>query len=130
MRVFLAALVVFMSITSFAAKALARNVTVTEQDDGHGVILARGDDLAVSLKTTSGTGYTWKVSKIDSSIIEQTGDPTYDQSSSSTPGATWNEVITFSAKSAGAGALELSYSRPWETNKPPEKVFTLNVIVK
>lgn len=117
-------------ILMVGSTALARTVTVTEQDNGGGVVLAHGDDLAVSLKATSGTGYTWKVSKIDSSIIEQAGDPTYEQTGSAMPRATWNEITRFTAKSAGTGALELGYSRPWETDKPPAKIFTLSVIVK
>ena len=70
------------------------------------------------------------MSKIESGIIEQTGDPTYEPAAASMPGATWNEVVTFSAKSAGAGALELSYSRPWEKDKPPAKTFSLSIVVR
>ncbi|HYL59879.1 MAG TPA: protease inhibitor I42 family protein [Candidatus Acidoferrales bacterium] len=108
----------------------ARTVTVTEKDSGSETILARGDTLEVSLPATSGTGYVWQVAKVESSILSQSGNATFEHDGKAMPGAMRHQTFHFSANAAGAGLLELRYLRPWEKDTPPAKSFTLNVLVK
>ena len=110
--------------------AEARTVTVTEKDSGTETVLARGDTLAVSLPATSGTGYVWQVAKVESSILAQAGNATFEHDQKAMPGAMWHQTFHFSASAAGAAMLELRYLRPWEKDTPPAKSFTLNVLVK
>jgi predicted secreted protein len=110
--------------------AAARTVTVTEKDNGAETILARGDTLAVSLPATSGTGYVWQVAKVESSILAQSGNPTFEHDQKAMPGAMWHQTFHFTANAAGTGMLELRYFRPWEKDTPAAKAFTLNVFVK
>jgi len=60
-------LLLVASATAFALsaprRASAGMMAVTESDNGREFTLARGDRLEISLPATSGTGYTWQVSR-------------------------------------------------------------------
>ena len=124
---FLTAIAISLVLASTAA---ARTVTVTEKNAGEEAILERGNTLAVTLPTTSGTGYVWQVAKTDVATLVPSGKPTFEHDEKAMPGAMWHQTFRFTAAAAGTVKLELQYLRPWEKDTPPAKVFTLNVFVK
>ena len=102
---------------------------ITEKDTGAQIELRIGDTLEISLAGNATTGYLWEVTKLDEKIIKQAGEADY-KPESNLAGAPGMATIRFSAVAAGNTTVELAYRRPWEKDKPPEKLFQLKVNVK
>ncbi len=108
----------------------ASTTTVTEADNHHAVVIAIGDTLVVSLKSTPGTGFSWKIGQIDDKVLRQQGEPQLIKAANPMPGAPATQVFRFVATSGGSIDLELDYVRPWEKSAPPERTFYLGVTVR
>ena len=102
-----------------------RTVTVTEKNTK--VSLAVGDTLLVRLESTPGTGYGWRTVVLDTKLLKQMGEPVMEDSGKKLLGAPEHQVFKFKAIAVGKTALELHYVRPWEKDKPPERVFKISV---
>lgn len=105
-----------------------KTFALTIQDDQTSLSLRKGDFLTISLEGNPTTGYQWQVAQLDTTILEQSGDPEF------TPAATGlgsGGVFTFRfhALQAGQTTLVLAYSRPFEA-APPLQTFTLTVKIK
>lgn len=57
-------------VASVSANAQAREVVVTDADDGNGVTLGRGDTLIVRLKSNHTTAYSWYTVLSPTSVVE------------------------------------------------------------
>ena len=105
-------------------------VRLTEEDAGSTVALAVGDSLVVTLESNASTGYTWEVVAPLPEMLEQEGEPEYlapeDQDVVGAPGA---QEFTFAVVSAGTGALDLAYVRPWEEDVEPEAIYEVTIEV-
>ncbi len=107
-----------------------REFIVTEADDGDTVTLAPGDGLNVSLTGNPTTGYLWEVSgDLDAAILKPVGDPGF-QKESGLIGAGGVQTNQFEAVGPGQTLLTMIYHRPWEKDTPPEKSFSVTVIVE
>ncbi len=125
--------VLLTSITACSrggGNAPASTTSVTEADNYHAVTIAPGDTLVVSLKSTPGTGFSWKIGKIDDKLLRQQGEPQLIKAANPMPGAPATQVFRFVATSGGSTGLELDYVRPWEKSAPPERTFYLGVTVR
>jgi inhibitor of cysteine peptidase len=105
----------------------SKTVTVTEEESGSQISLARGATLIVRLEVTSGTGYSWLVAKDGAPQLKATGKPYTEKPKDSKPGAAVVQVFRFRAVQPGAAGLELHYQRAWEKDKPPARTFTLEL---
>lgn len=112
-----------------AARADASVVFISQDENGREFTLDRGDALEISLPVTSGTGYTWQAEPVAGGIVTQVGEPELKRDSAR-PGARGLQVFHFARGASGSGTLELRYLRPWEKNKPPAKVFKINLTVR
>jgi predicted secreted protein len=102
---------------------------VKEQDSGKSATIAPGDTLLVTLSTTPGTGYGWRVT--DVSCLRQTADPQIEAAPSGLVGAPQNETFAFEATAAPCiGMVKLDYVRPWEKDESPAKTFGLKIAVR
>jgi inhibitor of cysteine peptidase len=105
-------------------------VRLTEEDAGTTVALAVGDSLVVTLESNASTGYAWEVVAPLPESLEQEGEPEYfapeDQDVVGAPGA---QEFTFAVVSAGTGALDLAYVRPWEEDVEPEATYEVTIEV-
>ncbi len=113
----------------FGPKAALRTsgLVATEKDNGKLVSVPKGVNFIVSLEITSGTGYGWTITKNGAPLLKLTGKPQIEKPKDSMPGATQRQVFRFQAVDSGTANLELRYERPWETDKPPARTFTLKV---
>ena len=105
-------------------------VTITEQDDGGTVTVARKGTLVVRLKSQMGTGYGWQVARNDGRRLKLLGPPEQENSQGGLPGGDEHQIFRFKALRSGTTLLELRYVRPWEKGKPPSKTFRLEVRVR
>ena len=105
-------------------------VTVTEQDEGQTVAVARKGTLVVRLKSQLGTGYGWQVVRNDKRRLKLLASPEQENSQGGLPGGGEHQIFRFKALRSGKTLLELGYVRPWEKGKAPLKAFRLEVRVR
>ena len=125
----LAALCVAGLLPLFAG-CVQPTVTVTADSNGQTVKAPVGGRLFLSLASNITTGYDWKITEIDPTILKQAGESTYKQDSSEPRKVgvggtrTWN----FDVKAAGSTKLTLEYRRAWEpASLPAGQTFTVTV---
>ncbi len=104
-------------------------INATEADNGSALKLQSGEGLSVSLSITTGTGYSWRVARIDRKVLRQNGQPTLVHSAHPMPGATATQVFRFVVMGTGTTQLELDYVRPWEKGIAPARTFRVDVTV-
>ena len=104
-------------------------INATQADNGSALKLQSGEGLSVSLSITTGTGFSWRVVRIDPKVLRQDGQPTLVHSDHPMPGATATQVFRFMVAGTGTTQLELDYVRPWEKGVAPARTFRLDVTV-
>jgi predicted secreted protein len=102
--------------------------SVTLEDDGKSITLARGATFAVKLAAQSGTGYSWAVTKVDGAAVTAVGHKE-TEGTPQMPGAPMREVFRFTAAAAGTATVELALRRPWEKDVAPARTFHVSVTV-
>jgi len=107
----------------------ASTVTVTDQDSGKTIELARGATLVVELSSNPSTGYSWAV-KGDPAPLKLLSSDYLQPNQSRAIGAPSMQQFRLGATAPAASALKLVYRRPWEKDVAPAKIFTLNVNVR
>jgi predicted secreted protein len=105
-------------------------INVTQADNERALTLDSGDKLVVSLASTPGTGFGWKVADVDAKVLRQTGAPELIPNPHPMPGAPATQVFRFVATGSGSAGLELDYVRPWEKSAAPARTFHLGVTVR
>jgi inhibitor of cysteine peptidase len=115
---------------SGAIAGAGNTVRVTDADNGRTLTLASGDALVVSLASTLGTGFGWKVGHVDAKVLRQTGPSELVHPPNPMLGAPATQVFRFVATGGGSTRLELDYVRPWERGVPPARTFHLGLTVR
>lgn len=114
-----------------AACGSVNEVSVWDADAGGQVDLHAGQILTVSLESNPTTGYLWQVARYDDAILHQLGEAEFKQGGEEgLVGAGGIETFRFETVRTGETSLELMYVRPWEQGVTPEKMFTIQVVVK
>jgi inhibitor of cysteine peptidase len=113
-----------------AIAAAGNRIRVADADNGRAVTMARGDTLVVSLASTPGTGFGWKVAKVRDQVLRVNGAPELIHAPNPRPGAPATQVFRFKATGRGSTRLELEYVRPWEHGTPSARTFDLGVTVR
>jgi len=114
---------------SACSKTAPQSISVTDKDNGSQINMRAGGKLEIKLEGNATTGYLWEVSRLDKQILQQEEDLDY-KAQSDLAGAPGITRFRFAAVAAGNTTIELIYRRPWEKDKPPEKLFQINVTVK
>ena len=99
----------------------------TDQDDGASVSLVPDDVFQIRLMENPTTGFRWRLSVWDSSILELMRD-TFVPSDSSQHGSGGQHVWEFVARGPGHNSLQMTYRRAWGAANPA-KAFSLHVFV-
>lgn len=121
---------VFICLAGILLSACGGNsMVVDEAANGQTVNVKVGEPITLNIAGNITTGYSWNVSEIDTSILQQNGDPDY-KADSSLAGAGGMYTFKFNAVAAGTTTLKLAYLRTWETGTPPIKTYELTVDVK
>ncbi len=119
-----------ISCSRGADTAPGNTTSVSDADNEHAVLLANGDTLVVSLASTPGTGFGWKVAELDGKLLREIGTPEVIPGPHPMPGASATQVFHFQAVGSGSTGLELDYVRPWEKGAAPARTFKLGVTVR
>lgn len=104
------------------------SMVVDEAMNGQTVKVKVGDTISLQIAGNITTGYSWQVAEIDTTILQQVGDPDYKTDSSLT-GAGGMYTFKFKAVYGGTTTLKLNYLRTYETNTAPIKTYDLTVEV-
>ena len=103
------------------------DVIVTDKENGKTVSVQIGQRLLVRLPSNPSTGYEWSLDKTDEKLLTPDGESAFDVAAANVEGAPTIQTLFFKAKSVGKIALELKYTRPWEKDAAPEKVYKITV---
>ena len=86
---------------------------LTAEDDGATVQLAPGDEVVVELESNVTTGYEWKLTALDTSIVRETSrDYTTDEENKDSEGGGGTTELHYEAVGAGNTTLQLAYTGP------------------
>ncbi|HOQ01020.1 MAG TPA: protease inhibitor I42 family protein [Acetivibrio clariflavus] len=104
---------------------------ITMADNGGYVYVKPGDELRLELESNPTTGYSWSyATKPDPKVLIETNyEYIPDKTDEEIVGSGGKEIWSYKAVYIGSTAIEMIYSRPWES-KAPAKTFTVKVIVE
>lgn len=115
----------------------ARELQLTDADNGTTVRLARDGRLIIALQSNPSTGFSWYVGAMAGPELQLSGKPVYAPPGSTAPvaGAPGTQVFTFVTTGIGmppAGTravvqMVLEYRRSFEPDVPAAKTFNLTV---
>ena len=105
-------------------------VRVDATADGTTVEMAPCAELVVALEGNPTTGFDWRVAGSLPAQLSAKSDTLESSAAPGVVGAGGTRVFTYTAAAPGTGVLSMEYLRSWETTVPPEKTFTLTVVVK
>jgi inhibitor of cysteine peptidase len=108
----------------------SKQVNLTAADKDSQVDVRAGDQIVITLDSNPSTGYTWEVKDLNTTILEQVGDPVFSSSNPGLVGSVGSLTITFKALKAGTATLTLVYHRPWETGIDPIDTFAVTITVR
>ena len=113
------------------ATTKAAELAIAESDNGKTLHLAVGRTAAISLAGNATTGYSWSLTKLDGTALEQAGSVEYapDRARAGMVGTGGTSVARFRAVKPGQSTITLGYARPWETGVAPTKSFTVTLVV-
>jgi len=103
-------------------------MTVTDQENGKTIDLAKGGTLVVELSSNASTGYSWAV-KGDPAPLKLVSSDYKQPERSGGVGAPGVQQFRLKATASGTSTLTLIYRRPWEEGVAPARIFTLHVNV-
>ena len=113
----------------FCAVALhAKTILLDETDHSTHICLNVGDVLSVKLKSNVTTGYSWDTDSVPSCIREQ--QTKQKEKKNPRIGESGFQVFVFKATSPCNAVVTLHYFRPFEKDKPPAKIFSVDLSVQ
>jgi predicted secreted protein len=103
---------------------------VTGQDNKSEIKLHVGDELILRLEAQPGTGYSWRVLEDSYELLNQIGEPDFEESDELALGSKEQQLFRFRAGGSGIQQLELQYRR-WYGATPSgvENSFSVRVII-
>ena len=105
-------------------------ITVTDQDNGKSIEVAKDGTVMVRLASNPTTGYGWNLAGDPAPLELVKSDFARDPQARNMAGAGGTQTLQFVAPAAGSAALKLEYRRPWEKDVPAAKSFKVTVVVK
>jgi len=112
------------------AQAPPQTVDISDPQAGGTVMVFAGDTLQVRLHSTPGTGYSWKVTQVNSAILALEAAPVFVPPPPGIPGAEGHTVFNFRAAAPGSSTLQLAYAGPAEKGAAPARTFSIGVTVR
>jgi len=118
-----------LALAAVGCQSKAGQTILTEEDNGQTITVAAGSEIVIKLEGNITTGYSWSVQDLDAQYLQQQGEEEY-KSESDLIGAGGVSTFTFKAMQSGQTTLKMIYSRPFEKDTPPEKVFEISVDIQ
>jgi predicted secreted protein len=126
MKLFRSCLLGLCSLVGFLG---AKEVTVTEIDNGKTVHLEAGDTLCVALEGNPTTGFEWKQTCANEEQLHAEST-TYTPHSVHCCGSSGTFSFKYTVASEASSRLCFTYARPWEEGASPAKTFEITVASK
>jgi len=100
--------------------------------NGKSVEVPLGAVLTIRLEGNITTGYSWQPAELEGEALQSLGKPEYVQRPRAPGMVGVGGVFVFKLKAIkpGKALVKTVYVRPWEKGKPPERTFSLTVVVK
>jgi inhibitor of cysteine peptidase len=105
-------------------------VALTESQNASTIEITNGQNLEIRLPLQGGTGFSWALERTPSAPVRLVSSQLLSTEGASRPGGTQTQLFVFATDAAGSGDIALDYRRPWETNAPPARTFTVHVVVR
>ena len=120
--------VFIFTVLIFSGCSSKPSVIIDEGNAGSEISVKKGDIFEVRLEVQFGTGFSWSLTELPSSI-EPVGEPEQIKKGEKKPGAYEYQVFRYRALSEGEIELHYVYEQPWEKGDPPaERVnFTIKI---
>ena len=103
-------------------------ITLSEPQNGARLALGLGDRVVVRLTETSGAGYRWKLTPVDSATLEMT-EHRYEPTRAGV-GSAGASVWRFTPRQMGRIRLELVKLRPWKADDPAAERFAVDLDIR
>jgi inhibitor of cysteine peptidase len=126
---FLTALLASAGFFAFA-QAPAQTVDISDPQAGGTVMVFAGDTVQVRLHSTPGSGYSWKVTQVNSAVLALQSAPVFVPPPPGIPGAEGHTVFNFRAAAPGSSTLQLAYARSPEKGAARAQTFSVGVNVR
>jgi inhibitor of cysteine peptidase len=85
-----------------------------------------GDTFQINLTSNPSTGYSWKIEKLDQSILKFIKED-FLPCAYSAEGTSTTQSLEFKALKAGSSIIELSYEQSWDTSDAQVKAFRIDI---
>jgi inhibitor of cysteine peptidase len=105
-------------------------ISITEQDSGKSIEMAKGQTLFMRLPSNPTTGYQWTLQGNAAPLELIKSDFASDSQAKNMVGVGGTQSFQFTAKSVGQTVVKLEYRRPWEKDTAAAKTFIVTVVVK
>ena len=103
-----------------------------DADAGRTVTVAKNAAVVIALTSNPSTGFGWSVRDPAPAQLRSEGEPKFVAATAASPvvGAAGTQVFTFRAVEQGSVNLTLDYARPFEKGVPPNKSWSVTIVVK
>lgn len=95
--------------------------------------LSVGQTLHIALPSNATTGYQWRISGVEGSVLtpaEPFGDEVADPHAPGMVGVGGQTHWRLVASRPGSATLTFTYARSWERNTPPAETATYRIVVR
>jgi len=106
---------------------LVENINLNEKTTGQTFKLDRDGEVEISVKASSGTPYTWKVTNSDSAVLAQSGNEKTDKADQ--PGGSVTTTYNYRAKKLGTAKLTFTLTSITDPSDTPT-TFDTTIKVK
>lgn len=106
---------------------------LTAEQNGFLIRIHQFDQIQIELASNPSTGYTWVHETSSGSVVEQDGEPVFEQApdcSSGMDGCGGTETFSFTAVGIGTQKIALIYKRSWEDDEEPIERFEVTVAAR
>lgn len=103
------------------AAVLPRGLILELPDGGSDIFLTQGEQLLVRLPSNPSTGFSWAIAGNAPSVLRPVGEPKFEPSAKSMPGATGTQTFEFRVIGGGGAFLDLVYRKPSDKDTPPAR---------
>jgi inhibitor of cysteine peptidase len=100
-------------------------IALDAEDSGTTVQVTTGDVVTVELESNPSTGYSWVVPE-DLGLLELRDERWVEDSE--LVGAPGTTHLEFEVTGTGTMTLDLEYRRPWLSDEPAERTFTITIV--
>jgi len=125
-------IILIFSVLLFTLIGCSPNtITINENNQNEKYSLKKDDNIEVILAANPTTGFKWQIVNIDNSKIKLIDESyTAHKVNRDIVGSGGNKVYLFNTIDKGNTSIEFEYSRPFEKEATPYKIFNVNLDIR